>query len=127
MPSRDQESYVQNRRRAAELDDHGVRIQRPNDDFRSTFIGSYVTITAGVRGLGADALPCILQSIRHHEEFESANDPCTEHDFGSFTYRDHQLFWKIDYYDKRLEFGSPDPADPAVTARVITIMLASEY
>jgi hypothetical protein len=35
--------------------------------------------------------------------------------------------FKIDYYDKSLEFGSPDPADPTVTERIITIMLAEEY
>ena len=28
----------------------------------------------------------------------------------------------IDYYDRSLEFHSPDPADPSVTIRVLTIM-----
>jgi uncharacterized protein DUF3768 len=37
------------------------------------------------------------------------------------------VFWKIEYYDKDLQFRSPDPADPAVTERIITIMLAEEY
>ena len=37
------------------------------------------------------------------------------------------VFWKIDAYDRTLEFGSDDPADPSVTRRVLTIMLASEY
>ena len=37
------------------------------------------------------------------------------------------IFFKIDYYDRTLTCHSPDPADPAVTERVITIMLADEY
>jgi Protein of unknown function (DUF3768) len=55
------------------------------------------------------------------------NDPHGEHDFGSFEYSGQTIFWKIDYYDMRLKWGSPDPADPAVTRRVLTILLAEEY
>jgi len=33
----------------------------------------------------------------------------------------------IDYYDRELSMHSPDPADPSITQRVITIMLAEEY
>ena len=35
--------------------------------------------------------------------------------------------FKIDYYDQNLSMHSPDPADPAITQRVITIMLAEDY
>jgi len=32
-----------------------------------------------------------------------------------------------DAYDQNFEYGSPNPADPTVTNRVLTILLASEY
>jgi hypothetical protein len=34
------------------------------------------------------------------------------------------VFFKIDYYDEALAMHSPDPADPNVTQRVMTLMLA---
>ncbi len=37
-----------------------------------------------------------------------------------------RCFWKIEYYDRATEMGSPDPADPAVTTRVLTITRADK-
>ncbi|NOY40695.1 MAG: DUF3768 domain-containing protein [Planctomycetes bacterium] len=37
------------------------------------------------------------------------------------------MFWKIDYYDKQLKFGSDALANPDETIRVLTIMLVEEY
>ena len=65
--------------------------------------------------------------MRAFDTFTSDNDPYGEHDFGTIEWRGTRLFWKIDCYDPDMRFGSSDPADPSVTARVLTIMLAEEY
>jgi hypothetical protein len=57
----------------------------------------------------------------------SKANPNEEHDFGSFEAEGHTIFFKIDYFDRNLKYSSPDPTDPAVTVRVITVMLADEY
>lgn len=66
----------------------------------------------------------LIKTMRRHR-FEE--DTYSERDFGAFTFRRERVFFKIDYYDLSLEYGSEDPADASITARVVTIMLASEY
>lgn len=85
------------------------------------------THTCGVQSLSPATIARIVQAVRGFDRFTADNDPHGEHDFGAIQIDGHRLFWKIDYYDLALEFGSPDPADPAVTCRVMTVMLASEY
>ena len=61
------------------------------------------------------------------EDFNKASDPYGEHDFGSLEVSGNKVFFKIDYFDKDLKFGSENPADPEKTTRVMTVMLAHEY
>ena len=65
--------------------------------------------------------------MRTFETFEAGDDPYGEHDFGAVEIAAEKFFWKIDYYDEAMNGGSEDPADPARTTRVLTIMLADEY
>ena len=127
MSGSDEENYAQNRRSAALLNARRQRIRALNDSFRRSLRGGYVTATCGIQHCGPAATSEILRSVRTHAQFEAGDDPYCEHDFGAFDFRQARVFWRIDYYDKQLEGGSPDPADPAVTSRVLTIMLASEY
>ena len=98
-----------------------------NDAFRKTFVGGQVVMTIGVNALSKELLTEVIGKVRAFGTFTADNDPNNEHDFGSFDVGGDKFFWKIDYYDTLLEFGSPDPSDPAVTKRVLTIMRADEY
>jgi hypothetical protein len=98
-----------------------------NDAFRRSFDGGRTVVTAGITALGPAALATIIQKVRAFDRFEEGNDPFGEHDFGSIKQSGTVIFWKIDYYDSDLRGSSPDPADPAVTTRVLTIMRGDEY
>jgi hypothetical protein len=102
-------------------------IRALNDELRQNLTLGTALITAGVAALGAEAVARIVKTIAVYDDFCHANDPYEEHDFGSFEVDGQTIFFKIDYLDKALTFHSSDPADPAVTERVITIMLAEEY
>jgi len=82
-------------------------------------------LTAGIAG--REDTHAILERVRTFEKFDADNDPHGEHDFGAFDHGRDTIFWKIDYYDRTLQAASPDAGDPAITARVLTIMLAEEY
>ena len=84
-------------------------------------------MTSGIAALGEIMVARIVEAVRNFANFDADNDPYREHDFGAFEIDGHKILFKIDCYDKKLEFGSPDPADTRVTTRVLTIMLAEEY
>jgi len=103
------------------------RIRALNDELRHNLPLGHAVITTGIAALGPEAVARIVKTITVFDDFCHANDPYAEHDFGSFEADGHVIFFKIDYFDKDLKYHSPDPADPTVTQRVITIMLAGEY
>jgi hypothetical protein len=103
------------------------RIRALNDDLRQHLLGGGVVVTPGITALGQKAFDRIVKTIAVYDEFCHANDPYGEHDFGSFEVEGKKIFFKIDYFDRTLTHHSPDPSDPSVTERIITIMLADEY
>ena len=98
-----------------------------NDQTRITLTNCKLMITRGIDLLGAEAVDCILHLVMRFDDFSERNDPFGEHDFGAIEYEGNTVFWKIDYYDLDLMNHSPDPSDPHVTRRVLTIMLGEEY
>ena len=103
------------------------RIRDSQRRLRKNFGQGQAVMTTGIAALGTEAVANIVKTIEVYDDFCHANDPHEEHDFGSFEADGHTIFFKIDYFDKDLTYHSPDPSDPAVTERVITIMLAEEY
>lgn len=107
--------------------------RRLNDELRGLLFDGPITganrivITNGVAEEGDDFVAAALAAVAQFDDFTPDNDPHGEHDFGALDVQGERLFFKIDYYDCDLTMHSPDPTDPNVTVRVLTIMLASEY
>jgi hypothetical protein len=104
-----------------------AKIAKLNDHARCSFTECRVMITTGIHQLDGPVISGILLAVQTFNQFTADNDPYGEHDFGCVKVAGHTVFWKWAYYDLDLQMHSPDPADPAVTARVLTIMLADEY
>ncbi|MBY2985673.1 DUF3768 domain-containing protein [Rhizobium leguminosarum] len=106
-----------------------LRIRLLNDQLRAFPFPprGEMVLTRSVADLPGDDLGEVLRQVRTFDAFSIDNDPHGEHDFGSFAHKGVRYFWKIDYYDIDKKYGSPDPADPAVTCRILTVMRADEY
>ena len=113
-------------------------IREQNDRFRKAMpspagVPGQVMMTSGIQALCNDEaepnkhLPALFEAVRSFDDFSEDNDPYHDHSFGAFDFRGEKVFWKVDYFDRSLKWGSPDPANPALTHRVLTLMLASEY
>lgn len=120
MPSTAQSNCVQQIPRAE-------RIAQLNDTLRKTCKGGQIMITRGVRSLSGFDAAELLKALASYADFDATNDPHGERDFGAIDLWGAELLWKVDYHDLELRFGSDDPADPLVTQRVLTVLLAEEY
>src|SRR5690349_21315709 len=97
------------------------RICDLNDELRRSLTGGVLVMTRGIIALGAKRQMEILSAIAAFKDFSPDNDPYGERDFGALTVEGTRIFFKIDYLDRGLTGPSPDPADPTVTARVLTV------
>jgi hypothetical protein len=103
-----------------------LKIQQLNDQFRRQVRADWY-MSQEVAELSNEKKLQLLALVINFNLFNEDNDPYGEHDFGQVELDDVRYFWKISYYDKNLEYGSPEPSDPAITRRVMNIMEASEY
>ena len=110
------------------MSDKSQKIRDLNDRFRTTLAGAKILVSRSISDSPSGEALRVFESVRRFDCFHDGNDPYGEHDFGTF--RDEvlgQVNWKIDCYDLAMEYGSPDPSDPAVTMRVLTIGLVSDW
>ena len=111
----------------AQDSDKAGRIRHLNDLLRCQGIGGQVMITAGLDALGDKKVRDVVRQVAAFTAFDEDNDPHGERDCATLSVDGIEILWKIDYFDLNLEQHSPNAADSAVTARVLTIMLAGEY
>ena len=121
-----------------------ARIARLNDLARTAMgVACTAVATVGFRSLPDGDQRQVRELIETYDAFTEDNDPHGERDFGCVyqlgngcwtTERPRvcddergRVYWKLDYYDHAMRFASDDAANPAVTRRVLTIMLADEY
>lgn len=121
-----------------------ARIARLNDLARSAMgVACTVVATVGFRSLSDADQSCVRELVETFDAFTEDNDPHGERDFGCVyqlscgrwtTERPRlredereRVFWKLDYYDRDMQYASDDAANPAITRRVLTIMLSDEY
>jgi Protein of unknown function (DUF3768) len=124
--------------------EQAARIARLNDLARIAMgIACTVVATVRFRSLPDTDQSRVRELVETFDAFTEDNDPHEERDFGCIyqvgddrwtTERPRvredereRVFWKLDYFDRELRFASDDAADPAITRRVLTIMLADEY
>jgi Protein of unknown function (DUF3768) len=104
-----------------------LRVRALNDALRTSLKGGTVFMTRGIDALSERDRDAIITAVRTFDAFTEDNDPYGQHDCATLIVAGHHAMFKIDYYDRDMEHGSPDASDPSITARVLTILLTHEY
>lgn len=129
---------------SATAQEQTARIARLNDQARQAMgVACTAVATVGFRSLPDADQSSVRELIETFDAFDDDNDPHGERNFGTIYQlvcgrwtterppsRDDErerVFWKLDYYDRAMRFASEDAANPAITRRVLTIMLSDEY
>ena len=113
---------------AVEQDDKTSKIRDLNDALRRRDVQhGMIVMTSGISAKGDAFVAKAMRGVAEFDAFDADCDPYGEHDFGALTIQGEKIFFKLDYYDLSMTAGSPDPADPSVTKRILTVMLASDY
>lgn len=101
-------------------------IARLNAQLRKTGEGGTIVVTQGVLALKGFDRSILAAALANYDEFDVDNDPHGEGDFGDFSLFETDIYFKIDYYDPDLKFGSDDPANALRTHRVLTVMAEAD-
>jgi len=93
-----------------------------NDQLRTTFKGGRVQMTRSVYDLDDRLRGRALAVLARYNKF----DPASEHDCGVFIFAGFAFEWRIEYRGKDGVGHSPDPADPNMTMRVLTLYVTED-
>ncbi len=85
-----------------------------------TCLGTFAT---GDRAMEIVVQARLFAAVRRHVFTEA---DAAERDRGNFEFEDTTVYFKIDYYDAALEYGSEDASDASKTRRVLTIMIRED-
>jgi hypothetical protein len=85
------------------------RIRQLDDAFRTKTTGGKVFLTAGVDALPSDVRAMVIRRVAVFTDF-TADKTLMESTISAISrLAGRKVFWKIDYYNPEMQFGSEDP------------------
>jgi hypothetical protein len=110
--------------RIRELND---QLRTSGDPIEALIMNGQLVITRELAANGNEFIDRAVAAVRAFDDFNADNDPWGEHDCATLEVDGETIIFKIDYDDPSMEYHSEDAADPALTRRVLTIMLESDW